>query len=120
MKKLLIIVGLLALSGCGTINAWNAVALEKTATDYEGAKKTLKDTDDMKLKLWVDGACSVNVGALQRIASSTGNVNAVNAIFMACPVPNVGVTSILPSGNMTVQTTAVQSSPSVPASPSGK
>ena len=111
MKTVLILGVCVALTGCGTVNAYNAALLNKGAADYETAVKNLKDADDLKLKSWVDGACAVNVGALQRIASSTGNTNAVNAVFMACPVPNVGVTSILPSGNMTVQTSNVTPNP---------
>lgn len=113
MKPIFILALCATLSACGTVNTWNAAMLGKGAGDYAAAVNNLKETDDLKLRAWVDGACAVNVGALQRIASSTGNVNAVNAVFMACPVPNVGVTSILPSGNMTVQTSNV--APSAPA-----
>ena len=114
MKPILIVATCAVLAGCGSINTWNAAMLANGESNYAATVKNLKDVDDMKLKLWADGACAVNVGALQRVSSTTNNLNLVNAILMACPVPNVGVTAILPSGNMTVQTTNV--TPAAPAS----
>ena len=103
------IVGLFvtSLSGCGAMNTYTAAALSTGSTDYLGAKENIQKIDDLKLRAWVDNACAVNVGALQRAASTTGNNNVTNAVFTACPVPNVGVTSILPTGSMTVQTTNI-------------
>jgi hypothetical protein len=114
-----VIAGLLAVSlaGCGTVNAWNATALTTGMSDYAGAKKNTQELDDIKLRTWLDSSCAVNIGALQRISSTSGSPNAVNAVFMACPVPNVGVTTILPSGNMSVQTTAIQPAAAIPAVP---
>ena len=107
MKSLILVAVVTSLSGCGAMNTYTAAALSTGGADYESAKANVKKIDDMKLQSWVDSACAVNVGALQRAASTTGNTNITNAVLTACPVPNVGVTSILPSGNMTVQTTNI-------------
>lgn len=111
MKKVMLIAAgfaaCFALAGCGAMNTYTSAALSAGGADYAGAKENIKKIDDLKLQTWVDGACAVNVGALQRAASTTGNTNITNAVLTACPVPNVGVTSILPSGNMTVQTTNI-------------
>lgn len=96
----------IGLTGCGTINAYNAVAVQKAATDYAGAKKTIQELDDMKLQAWLDTACAINLGALQRSAS-TGNGHVANAALVACPVPSVGVTSVQTNGSMQVQTTQI-------------
>ncbi len=102
---------MLLMGGCGTLNAWNAGMLTKGAGDYTAAKINLQKTDDMKLQAWIDSACAMNVGALQRAASTSGNGNAITAVFTACPVPGVGVTSNLPNGSLTVQTTTLQAPP---------
>ncbi len=104
---------MLLMGGCGTLNAWNSGMLTKGAGDYTAAKINLQKTDDMKLQAWIDSACAMNVGALQRAASTSGNGNAITAVFTACPVPGVGVTSNLPNGSLTVQTTTLQA----PATP---
>ncbi len=101
------------MGGCGTLNAWNSAMLTKGAGDYTSAKQNIQKTDDMKLQAWIDSACAMNVGALQRAASTSGNGNAITAVFTACPVPGVGVTSNLPNGSLTVQTTTLQA----PATP---
>jgi hypothetical protein len=111
--KLFLIAICLMLTACGTLNPAVGALESKAVADYAGARHNIQTADDMKLKVWSDTACAVNVGALQRAASSTGNQNIVNAVFMACPVPNVGVTQILPSGQMNVQTTNV-APPAVP------
>ncbi len=98
----------LALAGCGTLNAWNSAMLTKGAGDYTSAKVNIQKADDMKLQGWIDAACAMNVGALQRAASTSGNGNAITAVFTACPVPGVGVTSNMPNGSLTVQTTTLQ------------
>ena len=98
----------LVLGGCGTLNAWNSAALTTGAADYTGMRQNIQKTDDMKLQGWIDAACAMNVGALQRAASTSGNGNAITAVFTACPVPGVGVTSNMPNGSLTVQTTTLQ------------
>ncbi len=103
--------GALALGGCGTLNQWNSAMLTKGAGDYTAAKQNIQKTDDMKLQGWIDAACAMNVGALQRAASTSGNGNAITAVFTACPVPGVGVTSNMPNGSLTVQTTTLQAPP---------
>jgi hypothetical protein len=103
----------LVLGGCGTLNAWNSAALTTGAADYTGMRQNIQKTDDMKLQGWIDAACAMNVGALQRAASTSGNGNAITAVFTACPVPGVGVTSNMPNGSLTVQTTTLQA----PATP---
>ncbi len=112
---LLILAGAAALilGGCGTLNAWNSAALTTGAADYTGMRQNIQKTDDMKLQGWIDAACAMNVGALQRAASTSGNGNAITAVFTACPVPGVGVTSNMPNGSLTVQTTTLQA----PATP---
>lgn len=92
------------MSGCGTINPTVSAALNSAGQDYMGAKANIQQTDDMKLRLWLDGACAVNIGALQRAISTSGNPSIANAIFTACPVPAVGVTSTSATGSMQVQT----------------
>ena len=92
------------LSGCGTINPTVSAALNSAGQDYMGAKANIQQTDDMKLRVWLDGACAVNIGALQRAISTSGNPSIANAIFTACPVPAVGVTSTSATGSMQVQT----------------
>ena len=99
------------LAGCGTLNAWNSAALTTGAADYTGMRQNIQKTDDMKLQGWIDAACAMNVGALQRAASTSGNGNAITAVFTACPVPGVGVTSNMPNGSLTVQTTTLQTPP---------
>ena len=101
----------LSMSGCGTLNAWNSAMLTKGAGDYTSAKVNIQKADDMKLQGWIDAACAMNVGALQRAASTSGNGNAITAVFTACPVPGVGVTSNMPNGSLTVQTTTLQAPP---------
>ena len=107
MKSLFIAVLVAAcalLSGCGTINPTIAAFENKAATDYLGAKANIQQADDMKLRAWLDGSCAINIGALQRAISTSGNPSIANAIFTACPVPAVGVTSTSATGSMQVQT----------------
>ena len=101
----------LVIGGCGTLNAWNSAALTTGAANYTGMRQNIQKTDDMKLQGWIDAACAMNVGALQRAASTSGNGNAITAVFTACPVPGVGVTSNMPNGSLTVQTTTLQAPP---------
>jgi len=100
MKTLIAILFAVSLAGCGTMNAWNGAALNKVESDYSGAKQNLKSFDDMKFVTWADAACAIPLGALQR--NATGNPRAVNAVFEACPVANVGVVT-LTAGGMAVQ-----------------
>lgn len=111
MLLILAVAAALALGGCGTLNQWNSAMLTKGAGDYTAAKQNIQKTDDMKLQGWIDAACAMNVGALQRAASTSGNGNAITAVFTACPVPGVGVTSNMPNGSLTVQTTTLQAPP---------
>ena len=105
MKYLIVaIMASLVLSGCGTVNPVVSAGLNSAGQDYMGAKANIQQADDMKLRLWLDGACAVNVGALQRAISTSGNPSIANAIFTACPVPAVGVTSTNATGSMQVQT----------------
>lgn len=101
----------LAMGGCSTINPAYSAFLTKSAGDYATAKVNVQKTDDMKLQGWIDAACAMNVGALQRAASTSGNGNAITAVFTACPVPGVGVTNNMPNGSLTVQTTTLQAPP---------
>ncbi|MDE2467969.1 MAG: hypothetical protein KGL35_04320 [Bradyrhizobium sp.] len=105
MKYLILaILASLLLSGCGTVNPAVSAFENKAGTDYMGAKANIQQADDMKLRVWLDGACAVNIGALQRAISTSGNPSIANAIFTACPVPAVGVTSTSATGSMQVQT----------------
>ena len=94
----------LNLAGCGAMNTTYGGMITQGVQDYAGAKANIQKTDDLKLQAWVDTACAVNVGALQRAVSTTGNQSIANAVFTACPVPGVGVTSNGPTGSMQVQT----------------
>lgn len=106
MKSLfLAVLAAFVLAGCGTvINPSVSAALNNAGQDYMGAKANIQQADDMKLRLWLDSACAVNIGALQRAISTSGNPSIANAIFTACPVPAVGVTSTSATGSMQVQT----------------
>ena len=105
MKALILaVLGACLLSACGTINSGYSAVLNNAGQDYMGVKANLQQTDDMKLRAWIDGACAVNIGALQRAISTSGNPSIANAIFTACPVPAVGVTSTSATGSMQVQT----------------
>jgi uncharacterized protein YceK len=84
MKNTLIYVLLaLSLSGCGSINAWMAAKDNIIEQDYKGAKANLQRSDDDALALWVDSACDVKVGALQR------RPDALTPVMDACPVNNM-------------------------------
>lgn len=84
MKNTLIYVILaLSLSGCGSINAWMAAKDNIIEQDYKGAKANLQRSDDDALALWVDSACDVKVGALQR------RPDALTPVMDACPVNNM-------------------------------
>ncbi len=98
------IIACVNLSGCGAMNTTYGGMITQGVQDYAGAKSNIQKTDDLKLQAWVDTACAVNVGALQRAVSTTGNQSIANAVFTACPVPGVGVTSNGPTGSMQVQT----------------
>ncbi len=100
----LAIIACLNLSGCGAVNTTYGGLMTQGIQDYAGAKANIQKTDDMKLQAWVDTACAVNVGALQRAVSVTGNQSIANAVFTACPVPGVGVASNGMTGQMQVQT----------------
>ena len=105
MKSIILcIIAALSLSACGTVNTGYGALITSGVQDYAGAKSNIQKTDDLKLQAWVDSACAVNVGALQRAVSTTGNQSIANAVFTACPVPGVGVTSNGPTGSMQVQT----------------
>ena len=95
----------LSLVACGTVNPLVSAALNRTSADYASAKANLQKMDDDQLRATTDQACDVKLGALQRAESTTGNSNTTRALLMLCPISGVGVTYVLPSGNITVQTT---------------
>lgn len=103
----------LSLGGCTALNAYTSAALTAAQANGAAAVKNIQTADDMKLKAWLVDSCAQTVGALQRAASTSGSANAIRAIFTACPVQGVGVTSVLPTGSLDVQTTNV--SPAAPA-----
>lgn len=110
---LLLAVGaMLALSACGTLNAYTGAALNSGEANYGGAKQNAKSVDDMKMIVWADSACSLPLGALQR--NATGNPYAVNAALVACPIPNVGIVQAK-DGQVQVQLTPP--TPTVPYAP---
>jgi len=88
---LLLVAGasLLAMSGCGTINAYTSAALSAQQADYAGARKNAQAASDAAFKAWTDAACTLPLGALQR--NDTGNPSAPAAAMAACPAPNAGV-----------------------------
>ncbi len=108
MKSLFL--GLLAafvLAGCAPFNsAYNAVLTQGVA-DYASAKQNIQATDDLKLRAFVDSSCAINIGALQRAVSTTGNPAIANGVFALCPVPGVGVTTNTSTGTMQVQTFSI-------------
>lgn len=109
LPSMLMIIAAVAalLSGCGAMNAYSSAALTNGAADYASARKNVQSADDAKLQGWMDSACAMNVGALQRAVSTSSNPHALNAVLAACPVPGIGVTSALPNGTMNVQTTTI-------------
>jgi len=83
---------LLALPGCGTINAFTSAALNAQQADYAAAKKNAQAASDAAFKAWTDAACTLPLGALQR--NDTGNPGAPGAAMAACPAANTGVNTI--------------------------
>lgn len=83
------LVACLAMSGCGTINAYTSATLNAQQADYAGAKKNAQAISDAAFKAWTDSACTLPLGALQR--NDTGNPNAPAAAMAACPAANAGV-----------------------------
>lgn len=111
MKYFIAVLALLSLAACGTVNPFVAGSLNKASADYASAKANLQKIDDAQLQATVDQACAVRLGALQRAESTSGNPNVTRAMLMLCPVNGVGVTSVLPTGNISVQTTNVPPKP---------
>jgi hypothetical protein len=77
------------LSGCGSINAYTGAAINAGESSFTGAKQNIQAIDDAKFIGWLDAACAMPVGALQR--NATGNSEAVQAVLTACPIPSVAV-----------------------------
>lgn len=118
MNKLFILIAALALSACSVLNTFGGAQLNSAEANYAGAKQNVKAADDMKLIAWADAACAMPVGALQR--NATGNPYAVNAVLIACPIPNVGVIKAQ-DGNVSVQfTTPTPTQPYIPAKDGAK
>lgn len=107
-----LIIGAVALSGCGSLNAYTGAALNAAEAGYSGAKQNAKSADDMKFILWADTACAIPLGSLAR--NATGNPYAVNAALTACPIPNVGIVQAK-DGQVQVQLT--QPTPTAPYVP---
>lgn len=102
----------LALSGCGTINAWMAAKTKIVEQDYAGAKKQKQNDDDAALQLWIDTSCAVNVGALQR------NPDALTPVMDACPVTGMAKVTTK-SGTVSLQlpnTVPLTQQPAAPVS----
>ena len=106
---LLAAVAMLVLPACGALNAYTGAALNSGEANYSGAKQNAKSADDMKMIVWADTACSLPLGALAR--NATGNLYAVNAALVACPIPNVGIVQAK-DGQVQVQLT-----PPMPTAP---
>jgi hypothetical protein len=107
MKTLIVLVllaSLTLLTGCASLNSGYSAALTQGVADYASAKQNVQATDDMKLKVFVDSSCAINIGALQRAVSSTGSAAVANGVFTLCPVPGVGVTTPSQTGTLAVQT----------------
>src|SRR5487761_2513495 len=107
MKYLVVLVlvsFLSLLTGCAGINAGYSSVLTQGVADYASAKQNVQATDDMKLKVFVDSSCAINIGALQRAVSSTGSAAVANGVFTLCPVPGAGVTTPSQTGMLSVQT----------------
>ena len=108
MKSMILAVfATLALAACAPINSAYNAALTQGVADYASAKQNIQATDDMKLKAFVDSSCAINIGALQRAVSTSGNAAIANGVFTLCPVPGVGVTTNTPTGTMQVQTFSI-------------
>ena len=101
----------LSLTACGTVNPFISAQLNNASADYASAKANIQKIDDAQLQATVDQACNVKLGALERAESTTGNTNVTRAMLMLCPVSGVGVTSVLPTGNIAVQTTNIAPKP---------
>jgi len=89
---LIAFVSLVAIGGCGTLNAYTSAALNAQQADYAGAKKNAQATSDAAFKAWTDAACALPLGALQR--NDTGNPGAPSAAMAACPAANAGVSVV--------------------------
>ena len=80
MRILLITALCAAASGCNSINASTSAFLNASSASYGGARANMQQKNDMALQAWVDAACAMPLGALQR------NPNAAAAVLLACPV----------------------------------
>ena len=98
-------------TACSTVNPFVAGAINSSAADYAASRANLQKIDDAQLKLAADSACDVKLGALERAESTTGNSNITRAMLMLCPISGVGVTTVLPTGNINVQTTNANPKP---------
>lgn len=102
----------LALSGCGTVDAWVAGKTNIVEQDYKGARANVKRQDDDVLQLWLDTSCDVKVGALAR------NPEALTPVMAACPVSGMAKVNTA-NGNISLSVPNtlpfVQSQPATPA-----
>ena len=109
MKRLLFCSAIAAsLSGCGSMNAYTGAAINAGESSFTGAKQNLQAIDDAKFIGWMDAACAMPVGALQR--NATGNSDAVQAVLTACPVPNMAVINTK-NGSISVMTIPTVTAP---------
>jgi hypothetical protein len=98
----------IALSGCGAINAYTGAAINAGESGFTGAKQNIQAIDDARLIGWMDTACTLPVGALQR--NATGNPDAVQAVLTACPVPSMALVSTR-NGSVSVMTIPAVTAP---------
>ena len=102
MKRLLLVAAIgVALSGCGSMNAYTGAAINAGEAGYAGAAQNLKAIDDAKFIGWNALACTMPLGSLQR--NATGNPDAVKAILTACPIPGLALVSTT-NGSVSVTT----------------
>jgi hypothetical protein len=106
MKRIAILCAAIAatatFSGCTAFNAYTGAAINAGEASFAGAKQNIQAIDDAKFIGWMDAACAMPIGALQR--NATGNSDAVPAVLTACPVPGVAVINTK-NGSITVSST---------------
>lgn len=111
MKRILLLMAIAAtLPGCTAFNAYTGAAINAGEASSAGAIQNIKAIDDAKYTGWVQAACAMPIGALQR--NNTGNAQANQAILTACPIPGVAVVNAA-SGSITMMSLGATSAPTL-------
>jgi len=114
MKRILMLLAAgfvtLAFAGCGAINAYTGAAINAGEASAAGAIQNVKAIDDAKYAAWVQSACALPIGALQR--NNTGNSQANKAVMTACPIAGMAIVDTS-TGSISVSTIPVMTAPTL-------